>query len=110
MKNKPRNTKKVKQYRILRADGLWWSITADGWVRNTKEAAKMTKQHAKEILDEEMFASNADPCAMIEVGTKPDRRKLFRPSFLKELDALCKRYGTTSMETTYDTLYIGGWD
>jgi hypothetical protein len=109
MKKQRRNTKKVKRYRILRSDGLWWSITADRWVKGIKSASRMSKQEAKKVLQWSLFTW-AEVYDVVAVGTKPDRRKLFRPSFLKELNELCKRYGTTSMETTYDTIYIGGWD
>jgi hypothetical protein len=104
-----KQSKKVKRYRILRADGLWWSITADGWVKGIKSASLMSKQGAKKVERWFLF-SWAEVYEVVAVGTKPDRRKLFRPSFLKELNELCKRYGTTAMETTYDTIYIGGWD
>jgi hypothetical protein len=99
--------KKPKRYRVLCANGdLWWNERVYGFLPGIAHGSRMTKSYAEKIKR----TINYSKMELVEVGIKPNRRELFRSSFLRELDKLCKRYGTTSIETTYDTFYIGGWD
>lgn len=112
---KKKEVKQVKRYRLLRADGKWWSEISHSWVVEINSASRMNEQQAKGTLKQfavwaEEAEKEGDVCVMVEVGTEFSTRQLFKSMFIKALNDLAWKYGLTAIHTTYDTFYIGGWD